>query len=441
MQSYFARHSPKLDVDDATRRRLWEERWVAIHYPEDRYDMIRERDSESLDPADYPPNVSQYVQLLIEIAGMGGYVLAEHYPHGDEYLVGRVDPGSQIEILRGRWGPERDRGSRPPVPGGRTGREAVLKGLRLQDARVVSRDEIEGLWEKRPRQGTLHRWPSVGDAIAQLVEGAERHPGGRVNQWERAYHVWNELANYARAKKTLAYKQLGELTGIHPIALRFPLVIIENYCLDNRLPPLTILVVNDTGRPGSGFKAYDIDRFEEGLTPVFSFDWGAYGNPFGFAANGATREEVVTQLVADPARAEDVYGRVRVRGGVQMLFRDAVLRAYGGQCAFSGSAIHQGLEAAHLVPWSESSPRERLDIRNGLLLTSWHHRLFDAGYITLAEDYRVRVDPKLLSSSSTFDNARLGEIDGSTMRLPRDPGLHPDPALIRRRNEIRGWLA
>jgi hypothetical protein len=55
MKTYFARHTVDLDVDEATRARLWNERIVAIHFPEDRNNIIGPTDNESVDPDDYPP--------------------------------------------------------------------------------------------------------------------------------------------------------------------------------------------------------------------------------------------------------------------------------------------------------------------------------------------------------------------------------------------------
>jgi hypothetical protein len=54
------------------------------------------------------------------------------------------------------------------------------------------------------------------------------------------------------------------------------------------------------------------------------------------------------------------------------------------------------------------------------------------------EDYRIRLSPQLLVSASAFDRVALEDLDGSSIRLPEDPGLHPDPEYIRRRNELLG---
>jgi len=71
-----------------------------------------------------------------------------------------------------------------------------------------------------------------------------------INQEERAKKLWSILI---ALKEPITYKKLHELSGYHWRALRFPLSVIQNYCIRKNLPPLTILVVNEkTGLPGGG---------------------------------------------------------------------------------------------------------------------------------------------------------------------------------------------
>ena len=45
------------------------------------------------------------------------------------------------------------------------------------------------------------------------------------------------------------------------------------YCQQNELPPLTLLVVNRSGMPGEGFTAEDPDSFQQKREEVFDFPW------------------------------------------------------------------------------------------------------------------------------------------------------------------------
>jgi putative restriction endonuclease len=111
---------------------------------------------------------------------------------------------------------------------------------------------------------------------------------------------------------------------------------IQNYCLHEKLPPLTILVENIKGVVGRGFTAWDVDDLDSGLEKVYTFDWSCLPNPFEFASDGATPEEIASALAKRTVTSKEVYSKVRVRGIGQVIFRETLLRVYGSRCAFSG---------------------------------------------------------------------------------------------------------
>src|SRR5437867_11194646 len=157
MDMYFIRHSSSLDISEATRQRLWDERLIAIHYPEDRNGQwVEEADNESLDPEDYCGHAKQYMSALHRLATEGGYVLAEYYGHSD-FLIGTVPPNSGLALLRGDWGSCQ--------------RVAALKTVQLRDACILNRRDHSVITASRPRQGTISRGHAVGDAVAAIIEG------------------------------------------------------------------------------------------------------------------------------------------------------------------------------------------------------------------------------------------------------------------------------
>ncbi|GHT57406.1 hypothetical protein FACS1894109_09410 [Spirochaetia bacterium] len=81
-----------------------------------------------------------------------------------------------------------------------------------------------------------------------------------------------KLIELANSQKTCSYKEIGNFIGIHHRNVRHALSPIQDYCLYNKLPPITILVVNGTGKPGSGFIAAEIDKFTEKKNEVYKFD-------------------------------------------------------------------------------------------------------------------------------------------------------------------------
>src|SRR5882762_348882 len=106
-----------------------------------------------------------------------------------------------------------------------------------------------------------------------------------VNQFERAFRAWPVLAEVARNKQRIKYGDLAKELKIHVRPVRFVLEEIQNYCLNEKLPPLTILVENKKGVVGQGFIAWDAaDGLDAGLQKAYAFDWNGIPNPFGFAS-------------------------------------------------------------------------------------------------------------------------------------------------------------
>lgn len=89
-----------------------------------------------------------------------------------------------------------------------------------------------------------------------------------------------------------------------------------------------------------------------------------------------------------------LYGKSvlrKVRLG-QSAFRVLITDAYSRRCSITGEKTLPVLEAAHIKPYAESGPNFT---SNGLLLRSDMHKLFDAGYLTITNDYKVEVSRRL----------------------------------------------
>jgi len=142
----------------------------------------------------------------------------------------------------------------------------------------------------------------------------------------------------------------------------------------------------------------------------------------------AAEEEAQWAAVADAPR----FGAaqlVRPRLG-QGTFRVAVTQAYHGACAVSGEHSLPVLDVAHIQGYSEGGPH---DVRNGLLLRTDIHRLFDRGYVTVTPDHRFEVSRRLREE---FENGKTYyALHGGVIQLPDRKGDHPDPALLRWHNE------
>ena len=84
----------------------------------------------------------------------------------------------------------------------------------------------------------------------------------------------------------------------------------------------------------------------------------------------------------------------------QDIFRSELLSYWGG-CAVTGCSVSQILIASHIVPWSEASNQERMDVYNGLLLTPNVDRLFDQYLISFDESGLIQIAPSLPGASLT----------------------------------------
>jgi putative restriction endonuclease len=73
-------------------------------------------------------------------------------------------------------------------------------------------------------------------------------------------------------------------------------------------------------------------------------------------------------------------------------FRVLVTDAYARRCAISGEKTLPVLEAAHIMPYARRGPHA---VRNGLLLRSDLHKLFDLGYLTVTPNLRIEVSSRL----------------------------------------------
>lgn len=255
--------------------------------------------------------------------------------------------------------------------------------------------------------------------------------------WEhKAGLLWPTLIEAALDRRLLRYKNdLAPIIGEHHRNVRLALGPIQDFCMANNHPPLTAVVVGTSGHPGEGFIAWDIDDFETARDVVAEYRWRSIENPYAAFGPDITENSLVQRLVDDPDSADDVFCLVRNRGNVQRVFRKALLRAYDSQCAFCGLTFENALEGAHIVPWGQCHRIHKLDVRNGPLLCSTHHRLFDTGLFTLTKNWEIQYsDPEGRDGRySDTDKAYSLALHGQRIKLPRDRRHWPDPAFTGRR--------
>lgn len=74
-------------------------------------------------------------------------------------------------------------------------------------------------------------------------------------------------------------------------------------------------------------------------------------------------------------------GLVTSRVG-QGAYRKRIIHRWEYQCAVTGFDKLDVLVASHIVPWSQATDNERLDVHNGILLSPTYDALFDRHLIT-----------------------------------------------------------
>ena len=142
-----------------------------------------------------------------------------------------------------------------------------------------------------------------------------------------------------------------------------------------------------------GFGVYALTNFiakvEKDNLGSFSFEKNA---EIKFEANKPTEKNVIS----------------KARIG-QDKFKQALIKEVGKICPITQIDNSKLLIAGHIKPWSHSSNEERLNPKNGILLSPLFDKLFDmrVGLITFTLDKRIRLSKKLEKNVD-----RLGVVDG-----------------------------
>lgn len=96
-----------------------------------------------------------------------------------------------------------------------------------------------------------------------------------------------------------------------------------------------------------------------------------------------------------------IEGKTRIG---QLKLRNNILKLYDNQCAFCNISHPKLLVASHIKPWAKSSKEERVDNSNAILLCGTHDKLFDRGFITLDDNFKIIINknkvPKKYSPES-----------------------------------------
>ncbi len=313
----------------------------------------------------------------------------------------------------------------------------LKKEIKRDDFKKYILNEKGDITEKRQ----LNNVTTIDNRISELLFSEEERKEifynskkKEVNQEERAFRAWNILYEVAQKRGTITYSDLAQKMNVHHRTCTYFLNKIQTYCMEEKLPPLTILVVSkDNTTPSSGFIAWDVDDFENGLEKVYENSEVFKDNPFEYAAEGDVLDSLVKDILNGDKTYNQVYARVKTRGQAQKFFRKALLDVYDGKCAFCDLNIESVLSASHILPWSEADQVERINPTNGILLCGNHHSLFDSGFLTINEDYEIEKGVKELKKNQF---THIDNIIGKKMNLPKRKEFHPDIENVRKKSRL-----
>lgn len=89
----------------------------------------------------------------------------------------------------------------------------------------------------------------------------------------KALKLYLILIGHATHREETTYQALGDKIGVIPVRVGYYLDLIAKYCQRQRLPWLTILVLNkETGKPGEGYLGPK-DTISQDRELVFNYDW------------------------------------------------------------------------------------------------------------------------------------------------------------------------
>ena len=104
----------------------------------------------------------------------------------------------------------------------------------------------------------------------------------------------------------------------------------------------------------------------------------------------------------------------------QTAFRSMILYNYEKRCAITGINIPDLLVASHIIPWADSTPKQKLNPENGVCLSALYDKAFDRGLITISpDDYTICLSSALHEyETQSYYDKHFGCIAGQKLIMP-----------------------
>lgn len=179
------------------------------------------------------------------------------------------------------------------------------------------------------------------------------------------------------------------------------------------------------------------------LMPTFLDEWDPASLKVGLSFGNISFDQAQAEIDLAPPR-DDIQRRYTMnvvkRRLHQDAFRQVVISAYKGRCAFSNLPIPSLLDAAHIVADNDELRGQPI-VSNGLPLSKIHHAAFDTHLIGVDPDYKIHISKKLLFERDGPLLDALKDLNGTTLRLPLRKQDFPDRERLKIRfNDYRARL-
>ena len=123
--------------------------------------------------------------------------------------------------------------------------------------------------------------------------------------------------------------------------------------------------------------------------------------------------------------------KVRVN---QSFFRSTILAAYNNTCCITGISQSELLIAGHIRPWGIDE-KNRLNPRNGIAINALHDKAFEAGFITITPDYKIKISSQILKQKGQHSIDFFRKFENNKIILPSR--FLPDVEFLKYHNEER----
>lgn len=189
-------------------------------------------------------------------------------------------------------------------------------------------------------------------------------------------------------------------------------------------------------RNGDGLQSVYLARVPEAMAEVLISLIGEQIKPILRSGVPSSVDEAAADRHEEQIKADASIGAtekeqlVKSRRG-QGIFKSRLELIEKG-CRLTGVEDSRHLRASHIKPWKDSTPFEKLDGNNGLLLAPHVDHLFDRGFISFEDDGTVIVSPYLDDGVLTAWAIKPdGKVGGFSLKQANYLAYHRAHVLLR----------